>query len=148
MPVSRLKELREAAGLTQADLAQLSGVAQPNIAAYEAGRRTLTPAMVERLVRAMIRPSELVSQHRDAIVEIVQANRASNARVFGSVARGEDRAGSDLDLLVTLDDEASLFDLARLHLALEELLGIRVDVFDESGLKPKHREILHDQVAV
>lgn len=146
--MSRLKALREAAGLTQAELAHLSGVAQPNIAAYEAGRRTLSPAMFDRLTRAMIRPSELVSQHRDAIVELVRANRARNARVFGSVARGEDRAGSDLDLLVTLDDDASLFDLARLHLALEDLLGIRVDVLDEGGLKPKHRGILDDQVAV
>jgi len=146
--MSELKALREAAGLSQSELAALTGVAQPNIAAYESGRRLLGAAMMARFTRALTRPSELVDQHREGIRAIVRANGAHNPRVFGSVARGTDRPGSDLDLLVTLDDDASLFDLARLHLALEELLDLHVDVLDERGLREKHLAILDDAVAV
>ena len=102
--------------------------------------------MRERLVEAMVRPSERVAGHRDEVREIVARNRGRDPRLFGSVARGEDRPGSDLDLLVDLDDSASLFDLARMHLELEELLGIRVDVLDERGLRDKHPGILDDAV--
>lgn len=138
--------MREAAGLTQTELAELSGVAQPNLAAYESGARPLTPAMRTRLERALRRPSELVARHRDEIRALVAESRAGDPRLFGSVARGTDRPGSDLDLLVSFDDSASLFDLARLHLELEALLGITVDVLDEGGLRAKHRGILDDLV--
>jgi predicted nucleotidyltransferase len=144
--VETLRATRERAGLTQTELAVLSGVAQPNIAAYESGRRPLSPRMRERLTDAMTRPSARVARHRDAVREIVTRNRGREPRLFGSVARGEDRPGSDLDLLVDLDDSASLFDLARMHLELEELLGIRVDVLDAQGLRDKHRGILDDAV--
>lgn len=141
-----LRTSRERAGLTQSELAVLSGVAQPNIAAYESGRRPLSPRMRKRLIAAMMRPSERVARHRDAVREIVERNRGREPRLFGSVARGEDGPGSDLDLLVDLDDSASLFDLARMHLELEELLGTRVDVLDGRGLRDKHRGILDDAV--
>lgn len=141
-----LRASRERAGLSQSELAVLSGVAQPNIAAYESGRRPLSPRMRQRLVQAMTHPSERVDRHREAVREIVARNRGRDPRLFGSVARGEDRPGSDLDLLVDLDDSASLFDLARMHLELEELLGIRVDVLDERGLREKHRGIVDDAV--
>lgn len=146
--MNRVRALREAAGLSQAQLAELSGVAQPNIAAYEADRRPLTAGMFERLTRATTRPSELVAQQREEIRRLVHHHRASNPRVFGSVALGTDRPASDLDLLVTMDEDASLFDLAELHLELEALLGIRVDVLDDGGLKPKHRVILDQLVAL
>lgn len=146
--VESLRAQRERLGLTQAELARLSGIAQPNIAAYESGKRVLSAAMRERLGRAMIRPSQLLVSHRDDIVRAVNANRGTGARVFGSVARGTDLPGSDLDLLVDFDDEASLFDLARLHLRLEELLGIRVDVIDARALGPKHAGISADAVAL
>lgn len=141
-----LRDHRERAGLTQDELAVLSGVAQPNIAAYESGARPLSPRMRHRLTEAMTRPSERVDHHREEVREIVARNRGRDPRLFGSVARGEDRPGSDLDLLVDLDDSASLFDLARMHLELEELLGIRVDVLDERGLRDKHRGIVGDAV--
>lgn len=139
-----IREIRERAGVSQSELASLSGVRQPNIAAYESGSRRLTSAMRDRLVRAMIRPSELVGLHRAGICEIVENNRGSRPRIVGSVARGEDRPGSDLDLLVDLDDDASLLDLARMHLELEDLLGVRVDVLDAAALREKHRGILVD----
>lgn len=141
-----LKEIRERAGLSQGELATVSGVRQPNIAAYESGSRRLSARMRERLTRAMVRPSDLLAVHRDEIRQIVLRNRGSKPRIFGSVARGEDRAGSDLDLLIDLDDDASLFDLARMHLELEDLLSVRVDVLEAAALGEKHRGVLEDVV--
>lgn len=70
--------------------------------------------------------SAAVPAHRDEIRAIVKANRATNPRVFGSVARGEDTAHSDLDLLVDPGRGMTLFDQARIIGALEELLGVDV----------------------
>jgi predicted nucleotidyltransferase len=47
-----------------------------------------------------MKPSEALRINRDAVLKAVAARKACNARVFGSVLRGEDRAGSDLDILV------------------------------------------------
>ena len=55
-------------------------------------------------------------------------------RLFGSVARGESTTGSDVDFLVELDPDRSLFDLARLVIDLEELLGCKVDVVTEDAI--------------
>lgn len=93
-----------------------------------------------------MRPSECLATRRDTVRQVVARNRGRNPRLFGSVARGEDRPGSDLDLLIDLDDSASLFDLSRMRLELEELLGIKVDVVDEKGLRAKHRGFLDDVV--
>jgi predicted nucleotidyltransferase len=72
--------------------------------------------------------SAAVAAHRDEIRAIVEANRATNPRVFGSIARGEDTAHSDLDLLVDSRPGMTLFDQARIIGALDELLGVGVDV--------------------
>ena len=60
-------------------------------------------------------------------------------RVFGSVARGEDRADSDVDLLVDLPPHMSLLGLGRLQAELEEILGTRVDLIPAADLKPDVR---------
>jgi predicted nucleotidyltransferase len=60
-------------------------------------------------------------------------------RVFGSVARGEDRADSDVDLLVDLPEHMSFFGLARLQSELESILGARVDLVPSQDLKPDVR---------
>lgn len=57
--------------------------------------------------------------------------------MFGSIARGEDRADSDIDLLVTFDEDADVFDQAGLTCELENLLGRRVDVVSEGALKAR-----------
>ncbi len=74
-----------------------------------------------------MRPSEALAKHRDEVLAIIARYPVSNPRVFGSVARGEDVEGSDLDLLVD-DRHASTFDLAGLELELEALLRSQVDV--------------------
>lgn|ERR1700674_1528322 len=58
--------------------------------------------------------SRLVEEHREKILELAARHGASNVRVFGSLAEGEGAAGSDLDLLVTLEKERSLLDLVGL----------------------------------
>jgi predicted nucleotidyltransferase len=76
----------------------------------------------------MMRPSIALKEHRDRIIQIARAHGARNVRVFGSVALGMDRDGSDLDLLVDVDEGTTLFALAGLEQALRDLLGVRVDV--------------------
>ena len=64
----------------------------------------------------------------------------ANVRVFGSVARGDDRPESDIDLLVEMADDRSLLDLVALEQELEALLQRPVDVLTEQGLAPALRE--------
>jgi predicted nucleotidyltransferase len=86
------------------------------------------------------RPSIAFAPHRDTVRRIVAAHRARNPRVFGSVARGEDAEGSDLDLLVETADGTSLFDLAAIELALEDLLKVPVHVTTDGALRGALRE--------
>lgn len=74
-------------------------------------------------------------EKRDEINKIVEKNKGSNVRVFGSTANGNATETSDVDLLVQFKSEASLFDLIEVKLELEELLHIKVDVVSENGLK-------------
>lgn len=82
-----------------------------------------------------MRLRERLSTLRTEIREIAAQSGARDVRVFGSVARGEERDGSDVDLLVALEPGRSLLDLARLELRLERLLGCHVDVVTEAGLR-------------
>lgn len=76
----------------------------------------------------MAHPSTTLYAHREEVLRIARAHGARNVRVFGSVAQGRDREGSDVDLLVDVDGSVTLFTLAGLEQALRELLGVRVDV--------------------
>jgi hypothetical protein len=60
-------------------------------------------------------------------------------RGFGSVARGEDRSDSDVDLLVEMEEDRSLLDLVGLEQDLEELLQRRVDVMTDESIHPAIR---------
>ena len=79
-------------------------------------------------------------ERRAEILQLCARYGASDVRVFGSVARGEADAASDVDLIVRFEPGRSLLDHAALWLELEALLGCRVDVLSESGLKPRIRE--------
>lgn len=68
---------------------------------------------------------------REAILAIARQHKADNVRVFGSVARGEAGPESDIDFIVTFEDDASLYDLAGIVIDLEVLLGHGVDVADD-----------------
>ncbi len=79
----------------------------------------------------------ILKTRRKEILEIASRNGAVNVRVFGSVARGEDRPDSDIDFLVNLESGRSLLDLARLLRELTDLLDHPVDVVTEAGLRPR-----------
>lgn len=84
--------------------------------------------------------NELLRVKREDILRICAKYGARNVRVFGSVARGEADEGSDLDFLVELEPGRTLFDLGGLQYELEELLGCKVDVVTERGLKSRIRD--------
>ena len=90
--------------------------------------------------------------HREAIKAAAAANRATSIALVGSVARGDDDAGSDVDFLATFEEGSCLFDLARLQGALERLLGSEVDVVSVGGLKPDryegHRAMLAEAITL
>ena len=87
-----------------------------------------------------MRPSEALAAHRDVIRQVVLANRARNPRIFGSVAKGEDTEGSDLDLLVDGTEDMSLFDLARIEIRLSEILGVPVEVRTPFEISSRYRD--------
>jgi predicted nucleotidyltransferase len=84
----------------------------------------------------------LLDDRRDEILSLAARHHGSRVRLFGSVARGEDSAASDIDLLVDFSEGSSLFDLIRLARELEALLGRSVDVVSVGGLKPRDAHIL------
>lgn len=92
-----------------------------------------------------MRPSQALSQHRNAVYHAVARYRASNPRVFGSALQGDDAEGSDLDLLVDPLPGATLFDLGGLQDELQALLGVQVDVLTPKDLPAKFRDtVVHE----
>lgn len=87
-----------------------------------------------------MKPSAALNAHRAAVRDAVARFRAANPRVFGSVLRGDDRDGSDLDLLVDALPGATLFDLGGLSITLESLLGVPVDLVTPADLPTGFRE--------
>ena len=145
--------------MTQVLLADSAGTTQSAISAYESGRRQPSLPVLRDLIAAtghemqvhlvpiaVAQPQPLsgplgrrLRRHRAAIERIAGSYGATNIRVFGSVARGEDRAGSDVDLLVDLPVGTGLFTLGRLRRDLERLLRARVDVIPDDGLPARAR---------
>ena len=87
----------------------------------------------------VMRPDELM-KNREEILRIAAKHGAKNVRVFGSVARGEADEDSDIDVLVDLELGRSLFDLGGLLMDLQDLLGRKVDVVTEKGLRTRIRD--------
>jgi uncharacterized protein len=83
---------------------------------------------------------ELLKSKRADILQVAAQHGARNVRVFGSVARGEARPDSDVDVLVELETGRSLLDLGGLLMDLQDLLGREVDVVTEPGLRDRIRE--------
>lgn len=150
-----IRQARLRAGLTQAQLAHRAGLTQSVISAYESGTRQPSLPTLTRLVEAsgarldmrVTRPAspsrrltgplgQLVRQRRAEMVQTAARHGATNLRVFGSVARGDDDAASDIDLLVDLDPRTGLLGLGRLKRDFETLLGASADVVPADDLKP------------
>ncbi len=92
---------------------------------------------------------ERLNEKRAEVLRAAERHGARNVRLIGSVARGEARADSDLDILVELEQGRSLLDHAALMIELEALLGCKVDVATEQGLRPRVRDrVLAEAVAL
>lgn len=146
-----LRTARARAKLSQRELAERAGVAQSVISVYEAGRRQPSLQTLERLIEAAgqrlglnIEPRAepaapllpVLRRNRDEIQALAAEYHVVVLGVFGSVARGEETTGSDIDLLVELGPDVGLFALGRLRARLADLLGADVDLVPRSALKP------------
>ena len=99
----------------------------------------------------MVEPTvgDAIREKREAILRIAARHGASQVRLIGSVARGEARPDSDVDLLVTWNEGTSLLDQAALMLELENLLGRKVDLASDGWVKPSIREsVYRDAIAL
>lgn len=160
-----VRAARIKAGLSQAEVGRRAGVTQPVISAYENGTREPSLSMLTKLVEAtghrlvidILPPATLpetpmgerLRRHRSAILEHAVRRGASNVRVFGSVARGDDTESSDVDLLVDLEPSVGVVGLAGLRRELTELLDVDVDVVPSGSLKPQLRtEIEREAIAL
>jgi uncharacterized protein len=155
---SLLRRARLAAGISQAELGLRAGVAQSVISTYEAGRRQPALPTLARLIDAagcdlvvdirqqppqLSRLSGPVGRHvrrkRRDLVSAAAAHDVTNLRVFGSVARGQDRPDSDVDLLVDAPPDIGQLGLGRVQAELEAILGAKVDLVLATDLKPEVR---------
>lgn len=92
---------------------------------------------------------EILKDKREEILQIAARHGARNVQVFGSLARGEARPDSDVDILVKLELGRSLLDLVAIKRDLEDLLGRQVDVVTEAALSPYIREeVLKEAVSL
>ena len=90
---------------------------------------------------------EKINRNRDEILALASKHGAYNVRIFGSVARNEADAQSDVDFLVDMEAGRSLFDLGGLLMELQDLLGCPVDIVTEKGLRAKIRDrVLNEAV--
>lgn len=158
-----LRSARSQARLSQAELAALAGTSQPALARYESGATIPALPTLERLLAAMGRQLKIeappltgnarttsargqlgpiakkLRHRRRRILDIARRRGIEKIRVFGSVARGEAGAGSDLDLLVELKPGSTLVDLAGFRREVADQLDIPVDVATPDMLKDRLR---------
>jgi len=110
-------------GMTQVEIARAIGRSQP-----EVSRLLHFHGRGER--------AEALRKVRRAVLELVAEAGGGDVRVFGSVATGTDRAGSDIDLVFTMHRPMGLMALGRLERRISEQIGLPVDLVPESALRP------------
>jgi predicted nucleotidyltransferase len=86
-----------------------------------------------------MKPSVALDLHREEIRRIIESHNGLNARVFGSALHGDDAEGSDLDLLIDPGEGLGLLGIARMTLAIEEIIKVSVDVRTPGDLAEKFR---------
>ena len=153
---SLIRDARQRAGLTQTELAHAAGTSQPTLAAYESGAKSPSVRTLDRIIRATgatldvtLRPlppaqGRLLSDLRARAREIRAAarqRRIRNVRVFGSAARGEESARSDVDLLVDFDAARyGMLPLVGFGSDVRTIIGRDVDVTTVELLRDEVRQ--------
>ena len=96
----------------------------------------------------MVTLDTLQREKRAEIVRLGEKHGARNIRVFGSVVRGHNRPESDVDFLVDMDNDRTLFDLAGFVADVQDLLGAKVDVVTPGGLRYLRERVLSEAVPI
>ncbi|MFH0955611.1 MAG: nucleotidyltransferase family protein [Candidatus Falkowbacteria bacterium] len=90
-----------------------------------------------------------ITEIKAKILPILKKNDVVRASIFGSFARGEQKKGSDIDMLVELQKDQSLLDLIHLKNELEDLLKIKVDLLSYGGVNPRlEKYIYKDEIKI
>lgn len=84
--------------------------------------------------------AKLLGDKREEVLKIAGKHGARNIRLFGSVARGDAKESSDIDLLVKMEAGSTLLDIVAIGQDLEDLLGCKVHVVTEAAISPFIRE--------
>jgi len=159
-----IRRARTEANLSQAELAERASTSQPALARYETAAALPTLPTLERLLSACGRRLQIravratgpsppttsvrgqlgfrareLRRHRRRLLDAARERGVLQVRVFGSLARGEDAPGGDIDLLVELEPGRTLLDLAAFRRDAEEILSIPVDVATPDMLKERIR---------
>jgi predicted nucleotidyltransferase/DNA-binding XRE family transcriptional regulator len=170
LPISdTLRQARFNANLSQVDLAKRAGTSQPALARYETGAALPTLPTLERLLAACGRRLEIQTPpaqssapttsvrsrlgpqatklrlRRRHLLDAADSHGVGRLRVFGSLARGETKAGSDVDLLVDLKPGRTLLDLAAFRREATAILDLPVDVATTDMLKDRIRHEVLDE---
>jgi uncharacterized protein len=167
-----IRRARASAGLSQAELAERAGTSQSALARYETGVVLPTLPTLERLltacgrrlqirgvpataasapitsVRGQLGPrARALRRHRRRLLDAAREHGVRRVQVFGSLARGEEVPGSDIDLLVDLEPGRTLLDLAAFRREAQGILGIPVDVATPDMLKERIRAEVQAEAA-
>lgn len=138
MDVIPIAEARAGLSRLLADFRSDADVEVVYIGAHRKPQAVLMPADRYRQLAGIKSPVPTLDRLRGlsrVIERLAEASRLSDVRVFGSVARGEQTDDSDVDLLVTPGAEATLFDISRFELDMEELLGVSVTAVPDTSLR-------------
>ena len=90
----------------------------------------------------------MVEFNRERLETLCEEHKVQRLRIFGSAARGEERADSDIDLLVDFSVPVGFFELIELEEQLAEFFGRSVDLLTERGLSPYLRDSILSQAQV
>jgi predicted nucleotidyltransferase len=116
-----------AEGMTQKEIASELGISQPAVSQ----QFTASPKLVD------VHPEELLKAAAPVLAAVADAHGYTRLAAFGSVARGEARRDSDIDLVVEAPNGTSTFAFIRFRQLIERVLGREVDLISYAGLKPR-----------
>lgn len=113
-------------GLRQRDVAASLGISQPAVSQQLRGAPDL----------GKVQPRELLEAAGPVLRALAEERGYRRLAVFGSIARGEDTEGSDIDLIVEAPEGTSSFDFLGFRQLLEKVLGREIDLIEYGGLTP------------
>ena len=116
-----------ATGMSQREIATALGISQPAVSQQLRAASDLSSVHPEKMVQAAA----------PVLLRVAQEAGYGRLAVFGSVARGDARPDSDIDLLVEAPEGTSSFGFIGFKHLLEQVLGRQIDLVDYGGLKPK-----------